>query len=105
MAFNCFLLKNINLGLTPVWRARKFTEFCAQFMPKDPMPVKIPDSPPSTPESEDSDSLPEPEVEDELALEGEVGPYFASTENLGNFKSNSHEIPIDFVPKIIENCR
>lgn len=53
-------------------------------MPKDPMPVKIPDSPPPTPESEDTDSLPEPEVEDELALESEVGPYTTSAENLGN---------------------
>lgn len=55
-------------------------------MPKDPMPVKMPDSPPSTPD-DDSDSLPEPDVEDEAGLESEVGPYGDSAANLGKLLS------------------
>lgn len=53
-------------------------------MPKDPVPVEIPDSVSTSPD-EDSDSLPQPETEDEEGLESEVGPYMESLENLVRF--------------------
>lgn len=46
------------------------------------MPVPIPDSAPPTPES-DSDSLPAADVEDEEALDEEVGVYNESIPALG----------------------
>ncbi|KAK6642085.1 hypothetical protein RUM44_013808 [Polyplax serrata] len=68
-------------GVVPIWRARRFTDFCAALMPKDPVPVEIPDSVSTSPD-EDSDSLPEPETEDDEGLDDEVGPYMDSTTNM-----------------------
>ncbi|EEB20130.1 Testis-specific gene A2 protein, putative [Pediculus humanus corporis] len=80
------LKKPSRKGIIPLWKARKFTEFLSSMMPKDPVPVEIPDSVSTSPD-EDSDSLPQPETEDEEGLESEVGPYMESLENLVRFSN------------------